>query len=75
MASRMVHRLREMVRTKPSEWLEACISPGGRATAPGWYAPGADTPHTEGAIAIALIRAELRRRARRAQRTTRRTAR
>lgn len=68
MASKMAQGLRRVIRSKPSEWLEASISPEGRASAAGWHDAGSTTPHTEGAIAIAIIRAELRRRAQRAAR-------
>lgn len=68
MPSKMTHGLRRMIRSKPSEWLEDSISTAGRASAAGWHDAGSATPHTEGAIAIAIIRAELRRRAQRAAR-------
>lgn len=72
MASKMVANLRRMIRSKPSEWLEDCISPMGRGTAAGWNYPGTTMPHTEGVITIGIIRAELRRRELRAAKRERR---
>lgn len=70
MASNCIILSRDHVRNQSTAWLTDAISPAGRAGATGWHEwrpRGALGPLTNrGALAIALIRAELlQRRARR----------
>lgn len=62
MASAATTRLRRAVRANSTASLALMVSPFGRANAPGWNVPGTTKPHMAGAIAIAVIRAELQRR-------------
>lgn len=68
MPSANTRTLRRAIRGQDSAALEAMLSPEGRASTAGWHDPrtGGLTPW--GAIAIAAIRAELRRRQQRATR-------
>ena len=68
MASRGTTVLRHRVRRQDSDELEAMLAASTASTAPGWHDPRTGQRTAWGAIAIAIIRAELRRRRQRAAR-------
>ncbi len=68
MASSATRTLRRAIRGQDSGELEAMLASKGPGVAPGWHDPRTGERTAWGAIAIAIIRAELQRRARRARR-------
>jgi len=68
MASSATRTLRRAIRGQDSGELEAMLVAKGPGVAPGWHDPRTGQRTAWGAIAIAVIRAELRRRRQRAAR-------